>query len=164
MGLPLQLSSNASCRYVFSVCCPYLAVKVAFVTFNSWFQMIADAVPSGPSQRLTSAAFSLAVAEKVQSISSRKSGWVSQLVYWESFSLRPWEVCESDGCLRSLLIAPFRVLKLCSFAALSTTATRDFWKFSITSVFMLLKNSTPPTRFPLFSAVEVYSWSQTCFT
>jgi hypothetical protein len=96
------------------------------MTFDSWHQMIADAVPSGPSQRLTSAAFSLAVAQKVQSISSRKSGWVSQLVYWESFSLHPWEVCARDRSLHSLLIAPFRVLKLCSFAALSTTATRDF--------------------------------------
>jgi hypothetical protein len=56
--------------------------------------LISDSVPSGPPLYLTSAAFSDAVAQKVQSGSSRRSDWVSQFVYWESFSLDSWEVRE----------------------------------------------------------------------
>jgi hypothetical protein len=54
---------------------------------------------------LTSAAFSAAVADKVQSSGGKKNDWGSQLVYWESFSLDPWEVCSCFLCQRELLNA-----------------------------------------------------------
>ncbi len=60
---------------------------------------------SSASLHPTSAAFSASVARKVLSSGNKKIGWVSQLVYWQSFSLDPWEVrasCSFDcNCLFS---------------------------------------------------------------
>jgi hypothetical protein len=84
----MQVGLQNNCR------CDRMMYNALLKSFS--LQLISDAVSSTALLHLTPATFSAAVDHQVHSSRNLKSDWVSQPVYWESFSLDPWEVCLFD--------------------------------------------------------------------